>query len=69
MKYTLYYKDAKKRPLSIFLPKISVYRKDFDETKSMSGYICMYVYIYICIYIYIYIYILYVCIYIICIYH
>ena len=31
------YKDAKKiRPLSIFLPKISGYRKDFDETKYIS---------------------------------
>ena len=31
------YKDAEKiRPLSIFLPKISGYRKDFDETKYIS---------------------------------
>ena len=31
------YKDAKKiRLLSIFLPKISRYRKDFDETKYIS---------------------------------
>ena len=30
-------KDAKKiRPLCILLPKMSAYRKDFDETKSMS---------------------------------
>ena len=29
--------DAKKiRPLCIFLPKTTAYRKDFDETKSMS---------------------------------
>ena len=29
--------DAKKiRPLCIFLPKMAAYRKDFDETKSMS---------------------------------
>ena len=31
------YKDTKKiRPLCIFLPKISAYRKDDDETKYMS---------------------------------
>ena len=32
------YKDAEKiiRPLYIFLPKVSAYRKDFDETKHMS---------------------------------
>ena len=36
-KYFIGYKDAKKiRPLSIFLPKISGYRKDFDETKYIS---------------------------------
>ena len=27
------YKDAKIRPLDIFPPKISAYRRDFDETK------------------------------------
>ena len=31
------YKDAKKiRPLCILLPKMTAYRKDFDETKHMS---------------------------------
>ena len=31
------YKDAKKtRPLCIFLPKMSAYRRDFDETKYRS---------------------------------
>ena len=35
-KYFIGYKDAKKiRPLCIFLPKISAYRKDLDETKYM----------------------------------
>ena len=29
-------KVLKKRPLCIFLPKMRVYRKAFDETKSMS---------------------------------
>ena len=34
------YKDAKKvRPLCIFLPKMSGYRRDFDETKYMSFWI------------------------------
>ena len=33
-KYIISYKDSKKvKPLCIFLPKISAYRKDFDETK------------------------------------
>ena len=36
-KYFIGYKDAKKiRPLHIFLPKMSVHRRDFDETKYMS---------------------------------
>ena len=36
-KYFIGYKDAKKiKPLSIFLPKMSAYRKDFDETKYTS---------------------------------
>ena len=36
-KFFIGYKDAKKiRPLCILLPKVSAYRKDFDETKSMS---------------------------------
>ena len=36
-KYFFGYKDAKKiRPLCIFLPKMTAYRKDFDETKYMS---------------------------------
>ena len=36
-KYFIGYKDAKKiGPLSIFLPKISGHRKDFDETKYIS---------------------------------
>ena len=36
-KFFIGYKDAKKiRPLCILLPKMSGYRKDFDETKSMS---------------------------------
>ena len=31
------YKDANKiRPLCIFLPKMSAYRRDFDESKYMS---------------------------------
>ena len=36
-KYFIGYKDAKKlRPLRIFLPKMSAYRRDFDETKYIS---------------------------------
>ena len=35
-KYFIGYKDAKIRPLCIFLPKMSAYRRDFDETKYMS---------------------------------
>ena len=36
-KFFIGYKDAKKiRPLCILLSKMSAYRKDFDETKSMS---------------------------------
>ena len=36
-KYFIGYKDAKKiRPLCIFLPKMSAYRRDFDKTKCMS---------------------------------
>ena len=36
-KFFIGYKDAKKiRPLCILIPKMSAYRKDFDETKSMS---------------------------------
>ena len=36
-KYLIGYKDAKKvEPLCIFLPKMSAYRRDFDETKYMS---------------------------------
>ena len=36
-KFFIGYKDAKKiRPLCILLPKMSAYRKDFDETKFMS---------------------------------
>ena len=35
-KYFIGYKDAKNRPLYIFLPKLSAYRIDFDETKYMS---------------------------------
>ena len=36
-KFFIGYKDAKKiRPLCILLPRMSAYRKDFDETKSMS---------------------------------
>ena len=36
-KYFIVYKDAKKtRPLCIFLPKKSAYRKGFDETKCVS---------------------------------
>ena len=36
-KYFIGYKDAKKiRPLCIFHPNISAYRKDFDETKYIS---------------------------------
>ena len=35
-KYLIGYKDAKTfRPLWIFLPKKSAYRRDFDETKYM----------------------------------
>ena len=33
-KYFIGYKDSKKnKPLCIFLPEMSAYRKDFDETK------------------------------------
>ena len=36
-KYFVGYKDGKKvRPLYILLPKMSAYRRDFDETKYMS---------------------------------
>ena len=36
-KYFIGYKDGKKiRTLCIFLPKISAYRRDIDETKYMS---------------------------------
>ena len=36
-KYFICYKDNKKiRPLCIFLPKMSAYRRDFDETTYMS---------------------------------
>ena len=35
-KYLIGYRDAKIRPLCIFLPKMSAYRRDFDETKYMS---------------------------------
>ena len=38
VKYFIGYKDAKKIILfSIFLPKMSAYRKDFDETKYLSS--------------------------------
>ena len=36
-KYFIGYKDAKKiRPLCVFLPKVSAYRRDIDEPKYMS---------------------------------
>ena len=35
-KYFIDYKDAEIRPLCIFLPKMSTYRRDFDETKYVS---------------------------------
>ena len=35
-KYFIGYKDAKIRPLCTFLLKMSVYRRNFDETKDMS---------------------------------
>ena len=36
-RYIIGYKDGKKiRPLCIFLPKMSAYRRDFDKTKCMS---------------------------------
>ena len=36
-KYFISYKDAKNiRPLTMFLPKTSAYRGDFDEAKYMS---------------------------------
>ena len=35
-KYFINYRDAKIRPLCIFLQKMSVYRRDFNETKYMS---------------------------------
>ena len=39
-KYFICYKDAKKiRPLCIFRPKISIYKRDFDETKCMYFFI------------------------------
>ena len=35
-KYFIGYKDARKiKPLCIFLPKMSAYRKDFNETKYL----------------------------------
>ena len=36
LKYFIGCKDAKKRPLYIFLSKISTYRRHFDKTKHMS---------------------------------
>ena len=37
-KYLIGYKDAKKiRPLCIFFPTMSAYRKEFDETKYISS--------------------------------
>ena len=36
-KYFVGYKDAEKvRPLCIFIPKMSAYRRDFDENEHMS---------------------------------
>ena len=35
-KYFIGYKDTKIRALFIFLPKMSAFRTDFDETKYMS---------------------------------
>ena len=36
-KYITGYKDVKNvRPLCILIPKMSVYKRDFDETKYMS---------------------------------
>ena len=35
-KYFIVYKDARIRSLCIFLPKMSGYRGDFDETKYIS---------------------------------
>ena len=35
-KYFIVYKDPKIRHLSISLPKMSTYRREFDETKYMS---------------------------------
>ena len=35
-KYFIGYKDAENiKPLCIFLPKMTAYRKDFDETKHI----------------------------------
>ena len=35
-KYFIIYKDATKiKPLCIFWPRISIYKKDFDKTKCM----------------------------------
>ena len=35
LKIFIWYKDTKKiKPSCIFLPKMSAYRKDFDETKN-----------------------------------
>ena len=37
LKYFIGYKDARKiRPLCIFLPKMSAYRRNFDKTKRIS---------------------------------
>ena len=37
LRYFVGYKDSKKiRPLCIFLPKMTAYRKDFDQAKFMS---------------------------------
>ena len=37
LRYFVFYKDSKKIiPLCIFLPKMTAYRKDFDQAKSMS---------------------------------
>ena len=34
--YFIGYKDDKNKPLCVFLPKMTAYRKDFGETKYVS---------------------------------
>ena len=56
MKYTLYYKDAKKLDLYLYFSQKLVYiEKTLMKLNLCQDiYVCMYIYIYIYIYVYIY---------------